>query len=742
VWTAPRATPSEPATSAPALSVTEVRRRRREWGLTAILATVLALVFVFEGAVLGRARSLPIGSDTVFFALVHVNVLGIGLLAWLLSRNVVKLVIDRRRGIVGSKLNTKFVVSFVFTAAISTTGLFLLSAFVVSHTIGKWHQAELSTGLRQALKIAEQYHRDAETRLRAKVDIVAREVSAAAVRGADRTALEAWLEAQRLRHALDGVGLFDPAGAPLAAAADPDATPAVLAIPELALVEAGREGRAHVVRETLAAGDLMRTVASVRGADGREVAGFVIGHQYVPGSIGARALAVRAALDAYRRLEPATGTFQGSMLLLLAMLTLVSLLFSTWMGFRLAKQIADPIQRLAGAAAELAAGHMDVRVEQRGDDEIGHLVAAFNRMATDLQASRDDLERRRALMEVVLGGVGAGVVSVDRADIVTTVNASAARLLDVRSGRRQGCKLSEMVEGEALALLESLLAELRGRQGDILRRQLAISAGGRQRILSWTVSELLDGEGGHAGAVVLIDDVTQIISAQRTAAWRDVARRIAHEIKNPLTPIQLSAQRLRRKLAPDLASAEAKELLSQCTDAITGQVEAMKVLVTEFSKFAALPATDPTPTRLNELVAETVAMYKGKPSIEFATRLAPDLPELDLDREQIKRVILNLVDNAMCAIEAAGPGPRQIVVTTRVDRAVGIVQLEVADTGCGIAPEDRGHLFEPGFSTKDNGTGIGLAIVSRIVSDHSGYIRVRSNRPRGARFVIELPARV
>ena len=183
-------------------------------------------------------------------------------------------------------------------------------------------------------------------------------------------------------------------------------------------------------------------------------------------------------------------------------------------------------------------------------------------------------------------------------------------------------------------------------------------------------------------------------------------------------------------------------MLEQCTDAITAQVEAMKVLVSEFSKFAALPATDPTPTDLNALVSEAIAMYKGKPSIEFTAQLAEDLPELDIDREQIKRVILNLVDNAMGAIEAAGPGPRAIALSTRIDRAVGIVQLEVADTGCGVRPEDRARLFQPGFSTKKDGTGIGLSIVSRIVSDHSGHIRVRTNPPRGTRFVIELPARL
>ena len=261
------------------------------------------------------------------------------------------------------------------------------------------------------------------------------------------------------------------------------------------------------------------------------------------------------------------------------------------------------------------------------------------------------------------------------------------------------------------------------------------------RSLNWTVSRLHHMEGEAAGFVLVLDDVTQILKVQRMAAWREMARRIAHEIKNPLTPIQLSAQRLRRKLEHRLPDAQARELLTECTVAITNQVDALKLLVSEFSNFAQFPATDPAPTDLNRLVSETVAMYHGKPSIVFKTELAPKLPDLDLDREQIKRVILNLVDNAMGAIEAAENGPREIRVSTRLDRAVGIVYLEVADTGCGIRSEDRANIFEPYFSTKHNGSGLGLAIVSRIISDHSGYIRVRENKPRGTRFIIELVAR-
>jgi two-component system nitrogen regulation sensor histidine kinase NtrY len=261
------------------------------------------------------------------------------------------------------------------------------------------------------------------------------------------------------------------------------------------------------------------------------------------------------------------------------------------------------------------------------------------------------------------------------------------------------------------------------------------------RTLNWTASRLRDPDGAHAGCVIVLDDVTQILQVQRMAAWREVARRIAHEIKNPLTPIQLSAQRLRRKLSDRLPDPEARDVLAQCTDAITSQVEALKLLVSEFSNFARLPPTQLARADLNAIVAETLAPYQEKRTIRCVLDLERDLPLLELDREQIKRVILNLVENAIAALDAAPGEPRELRVVTRHDRAMQSVHLEVADTGTGVDPRARRRLFEPYFSSKRGGSGLGLAIVSRIVSDHSGYVRVRENVPRGTRFIVELPLR-
>jgi two-component system nitrogen regulation sensor histidine kinase NtrY len=725
------------------LPAVERRRRRRDWRLAAVAFVVLAALLAVEREVITRSRTLPIGSDSLLLVLVHVSVILIGLLVFLLARNAVKLFVDRRAGRFGARLNTRFVVSFVFATALSSTALFVLSALLVSRAVNVWFELELSESLGQSVEVADAYYAEAqESSLFFARRIASKIEEQNLFRANELHELRAFVSAKQAEYDLGVVEVFNKELEELATATHPEVAVVAFDSPSSALIRAGLEGVERSVVDTAGPGDLVRAVVPVRRTGGgRDVVGVVVVNRFMPRSIGTRVAAIRAARQAYDRLQPHKGTFEGSMLMLLAMITLSSVLFSSWIGFRLAKQVTEPIERLAFATAEVGAGNLDVRVEQGGRDEIAQLVDGFNRMATDLSASREDLERRRVQMEIILRAVGAGVLSLDADFVVRTINPPALRLLGVAPGEWVGKKLGEMLGGHALEALSAMLHRLASGPRETLRRQMPVAVGGEVRTLNWTASRIYDAGGSAAGFVVVVDDVTEIMRVQRMAAWREMARRIAHEIKNPLTPIALSAQRLRRKLAPKLSDPESAALLRESTDAITAEVEAMKHLLAEFSSFARLPATDPVPTDLNKLVSEVVELYRGNTTIEFTTELSPAVPMLDLDRQQIRRVILNLIDNAVAAIDEAGPGPRAVRVSTRLDAAVGTIHLQVADTGAGIRPEDRARLFEPGFSTKRAGSGLGLAIVSRIVSDHSGYVRVAANRPRGSRFIVELPVR-
>lgn len=337
-------------------------------------------------------------------------------------------------------------------------------------------------------------------------------------------------------------------------------------------------------------------------------------------------------------------------------------------------------------------------------------------------------------MEIVLKNVTAGIISIDKHGKLTTINKSAETLLKITQGRYLGQNFRQVVSPEYLPLINGFLKELLPAKKDSIRKQVTIPLADDKITLLVNVTTLRDENGEFMGTVVVFDDLTQLLKAQRMAAWREVARRIAHEIKNPLTPIQLSAQRLRRRYLEQFSAEE--KVFDECTSMIIKQVDELKNLVNEFSSFARMPASNPTPNNLNEILAEAMILYQeGHREVNFHFHPDSQVPVFSLDRDQIKRVAINLLDNAVGSLDGTG----EISVETKFNKALQMVSFSIADTGCGIPAEDKQRLFEPYFSTKKTGTGLGLAIVSTIVSDHNGHVRVKDNPPRGSRFTIELP---
>jgi two-component system nitrogen regulation sensor histidine kinase NtrY len=340
-------------------------------------------------------------------------------------------------------------------------------------------------------------------------------------------------------------------------------------------------------------------------------------------------------------------------------------------------------------------------------------------------------------MEIVLKNVAAGVISIDDRGMITTINTSAEQMLGVKGEVVLERGFSEVLEKEYVERIEELLIEMRSSQRDSIEKQLTVHLGGKSLSLLINLTTLKDEEGKPLGIVAVFDDLTQLMKAQRVAAWREVARRIAHEIKNPLTPIQLSAQRLRKRYLEKLD--QDGTVFDECTRTIVKQVEELKGMVNEFSNFARMPASNPTPNHLNEIIQETLVLFKeAHKDVQFDFTPQQNLPQFNLDRDQMKRVMINLIKNSLAAIDREG----EIHIQTSYDSKLQMVRIEVSDNGCGISEEDKGKLFEPYYSTKKTGTGLGLTIVNAIIADHNGYIRVRDNKPRGTTFLIELPVRV
>jgi two-component system nitrogen regulation sensor histidine kinase NtrY len=445
----------------------------------------------------------------------------------------------------------------------------------------------------------------------------------------------------------------------------------------------------------------------------------------------------------FRQVRVLEGPIRTIYLTILTAITLVVILLSTWFGFFLAKGISVPLQALAEGTEAIARGRLDYQIPQVSDDEFGVVVESFNKMTRDLRTSDDalkrsnaELERRRKYMEVVLSNVASGVVAIDRDGRISTINKNAEKLLNIRVSQILGKHFSDVLRPDHQEAVREMIREIQRLGRETLARQVTASINGQALTLLVSLTVLRDEEGQDMGVVAVFEDLTHVIKAQRALAWREVARRIAHEIKNPLTPIQLSAQRLRKRYLGKLQG-EDVGIFDECTATIVKQVDELKNLVNEFSSFARLPAANPQPSDLNALVEEGLFLFQeAHKNIRFQFTPAVSLPRVNLDREQIKRVVINLLDNAVAAVDG---GEGLVEIVTGYDPALQVARLEVADNGCGIRPEDRGRLFEPYFSTKKSGTGLGLAIVSKIVADHNGYIRVRDNEPHGTRFVIELP---
>jgi two-component system nitrogen regulation sensor histidine kinase NtrY len=509
--------------------------------------------------------------------------------------------------------------------------------------------------------------------------------------------------------------------------------------------EAGAEAR--VVEQLPGGGNLIRSAYPIRASARAPVHGVVIASEYLTSEFASRARRMTSAYEEYQQLQVLKQPLAGVYLSFFLMITLMILIGSTWMGLYLAKRITRPIQMLATAAKEIGAGHLDHRVVPETQDEFGSLIDAFNSMAGELAASRRRLERsavelerkhmdvegRKRYVETILDRIATGVISVDSLGRIRTANSAAVRLLAIDSSIA-GLTAAEAFAGSELEPLSDVFDEALRRRDDVRPRDVSMTRNGRELHLAIMATPLRRDDGGSDGAVLVFDDVTPLIRTQKVAAWREVARRLAHEIKNPLTPIQLSAERMRRHLssAPEPTHA----LVEECTNTIIEEVESLKALVDEFSQFARMPAPRTVSTDIRDLLIDVLGLYQGIfPGVEIRRTFAESTPKVAIDPEQIRRVMINLIDNAIEAMEQRGI----IEIETQHDPSNNLVRIIVADDGPGIPASERDKLFLPYYSTKRRGSGLGLAIVRRIVAEHGGSIDLSDNAPRGTRFAVELP---
>ena len=726
-----------------------------------LLGGIVALVAVIAILLAVASRTSRLAPDFltefVLYALSATNLTMLVALVFVLARNIVKLVVERRRALPFARFRAKLVAALLGMTIIPAVLVLLVGSELIRTSVDRWFNAPMEEVLSSANSLAGDYYQEQQRLASAQAARAAR-VLAGAELSADNPSLREALAPDVTQRRIDLVEVYRVVGGrgaprvvPVAQIAGPSLPGSYARASADRLAERTAAGgvESKAIEELpRGGGELIRSAMPIRSGANGPVRGVVIASLHLTGQFASRARRMTSAYEGYQQLRVLKQPLAGVYLSFFLMLTLMILVSATWTGLYIAKRITRPVQMLATAAKEIGAGHLDFRVQAETSDELGSLIDAFNRMAGELAASRrrlemsavelekrhEEVEARRRYVETILERIATGVISIDPAGRIRTWNSAASRLLGI-DVRVAGLPATAVFGSAELKPLAAIVDDASRARDDVRPQDVAITRDGRELHLAVMTAPLRRDGGGTDGVVMVFDDVSPLVRAQKVAAWREVARRLAHEIKNPLTPIQLCAERLRRHFggAPEAT----RELVEECTSTIVGEVESLKSLVDEFSQFARMPAPRAVPTDLHQLLDDVLGLYDGLfTDVQIRRHMAPALPRVSVDPEQIRRVLINLIDNAVEAMDRHGA----IDIETQHDPANSLVRVIVADNGPGIPPAEREKLFLPYYSTKKRGSGLGLAIVRRIVAEHGGSIEVTDNVPHGTRFAIELPA--
>ena len=714
--------------------------------LVFLIPCVLLTLYYAQYGVGGGGKTdsiLPSPSYAFVLFLVYLDVVGLVVLTLLLSRNLIKAYFEKRHRLFGSGFRTKLIAAFIGFSLVPTVLLAFVASGVINEVMKVWFNNHLEDVLNDSKELATLYHERQESLAVKSAQAISQEIYREDfLQPNHRELLMAVMTRKRAELDLSAIEVFSPKLETLARIVDPALPEEVFGVPVGQLVlDALEQGELTSV-QVARVGRLIRAAVPVSSnVRSGGVDGVVVVNTYVPESFVTKMEGITRQHTDFLQMKALENPIKLGAYLFVAMVTVLLLFSATWFGFYVAQGITVPIQKLAEGTEAVARGELNVRVAVNATDEIGTLVDSFNDMTTDLASSKDalmrsnvDADRRRAYMEAVVETIASGVLSIDTRGIVTRFNHSAERILGVGADAVLGSSASDVCKSHQFTLFQEAYDRilLDGRESLTIEGQMDVQ--GKLLTIGLNLSRMRDKGSQDLGFVLVFEDRTELIKAQKTAAWQEVAQRIAHEIKNPLTPIQLSAQRLRKKFfenAPDFQG-----IFDQSTSVIVSEVGSLKRMVDEFSNFARMPAPHVTRESLHDVIENVAALYRGgHHDVDVTLSLDAAVPPINLDREQMRRVFVNLFDNAIQAMKQKG----RIQVSTEMEWKHQRVRITVADEGPGIRQEDQVKLFVPYFSKNRRGSGLGLAIIHRIVTDHNGTIQVANRRPHGARFSIELP---
>lgn len=709
-----------------------------------VTLTVVEILFEKQGASL-------LGNNILILTLFNINLILLVVLLLLLSRNIVKFIFERHQNVLGSKFRTKLILAFVGFSIIPSVLLFIVASGLLTSSINNWFSIQVEKSLKSSFDVAQSFYEKAKTDALYSAEVLSLHIAKNdLLQRSARPELAKAIEEKKAELHLSGVELFDARARTLNRSIDKKLIKSGFLKTARELVQKGAQGEKLAIVRSSKSGDIIIGIAPVYSSDGpaREIVGVITVSTVIKSSLVSKMEEITRLFEEYKQMVSLKGPIKSSYLLSFFIITLLIIFSAVWFGYYLARGITIPIQKLAEATEAVANGNLDVRVETGTRDEIGVLITSFNKMTEDLKQgklsledayrslkdSSVEIEQRRAYMETVLENVATGVISIDKNGDITTFNHAAENILGIHKEDMRGKGFQEILSRIPAEVGRDIIRKVRGGGGIIENEEIQFNMNNRNITLRIKMTTLYDADGHFLGNVIVFDDLSELIKAQRIAAWQEVAKNLAHEIKNPLTPIQLCTERLRKKHYERDENYD--KIFEDCTTTIIREVNALKMLVNEFSSFARMPAAKPSINNINAIIRDVVLLYSSAhKDVCFTENFTDPLPEINVDREQIKRVFINLFENAVEAVNGNG----HVWIKTELDPKNHILRVMLADDGIGVSPEDKDKLFVPYFSRKKTGTGLGLAIVNRIISDHNGRIMASDNSPTGTKFIIELP---
>lgn len=708
----------------------------------ALIILLIILFFTIEFFIRETQEFSPTSFTNLLLSSLQIIVLLLFLiLLFVLGRNLAKLYLERKHKVVGAHFKTKLVFFFIGLSLIPTLLLFLFASDLISRNIDRWFQTPFDRIMADTKEVAEGFYRstgDITYHYAQQLAETIRRQRLAALE--NRLLLRDFIWSKLTEYQLDEIGLYLE-DEELFTYLNPN-----LPLQDYRPIQANMIQRAHLGEvfqsiEPMGQGEMIRRGVSFSMPELGHI--FVATGKFIPHSYAQKIKNISGYIERYRLLMIQRNPMKAFYFITLLFVTLLIVFAASWIGFHLAKSITVPIEKLALATKEVSKGNLDVRVEDPASDEIGTLIESFNQMIADLRESQKniaqktaELENRRHYIETILYNITTGVITLDEEGKIVTINPSAREMLGLPRNNQPGLGYQEILKASQYQEICQHIDWGLKNKTRLSDRELNLIINGQTVTISLSLIPLRRADNTFSGLIVVLDNLTQLIQAQKMAAWKEVAQRVAHEIKNPLTPIQLSAERILKTIQKE--NLAKPEVIEEGAKTILQEARSIKALVDEFSNFARLPRVQLQPHDLHETISQVVSLFRGIFSeINFEVDLAQDVPSpLMIDPEGIKRVLINLFDNAIEAMNKKG----KISLKTRWDKIQNRVLIEIADNGPGIPAEDKNKLFLPYFSTKRKGTGLGLAIVHQIIKEHNGSISVDDNLPHGAKFIIQLPA--